>query len=392
LVAVQQFKGFFSYAHQDAQTDPKLINAFSSRLERRVTVKLTNARFMIWKDTDNLRTGERWDDRIRATIASCQVFIVLMTPKWFESRYCLQEYEFFHEVERAVGVGEYVVPLLARSIERQLPNFDSEQRKKYNSLWVRQHRKTIATDFLALSDDERDRAIDTIADDIEGMIERLRRRPLEPNESKAAFLRKAKRKAELATRPHNFEHVDFVSAAEIAVEPKKGNELRGVFAHISFVERLYLQTPAGRVEFSIRRAYLSIDDGGSGKLRRNEDWVQFSTRGSVYYVTYMSAPSAITVCMNPAPGQKQLSDLPLPIAENENYWSKPAVTAPDTDISDIRASLNVSFCPEGLYLSDADSTNCSPVVSKKIAAILGVLAARQNAGLVRRDIPVRERK
>jgi hypothetical protein len=390
-MGIQQFRGFFSYAHQDAQTDPKLIAALSSRLESRVTVKLTNAQFSIWRDINNLRIGERWDDRIHSAISSSNVFVVLLTPKWFESSYCRREYDLFQDIEGSCGIGEYVVPLLARSFEKQLPNFDLEQRKTYDSLRTRQYKKTIATDFLALTDDERDRFIDTIADDIEGMIERLRNRPPKLGTALPQSSPKTRRKTELASRPHNFDQVDFLSSAEIAVEPRKGNELRSVFAHLSFIERLYLQTAIGRVEFSIRRAYLSIGDGGSGKLARNEDWAQFSSRSSVYYVNYRPAPGAITVCVNPVPGQKYLSGLPLPVEEHENYWSKPAVAAPDTDVRTIRAVLTVSFCSEGLYLSDPDSLSFSPATSKKIAAILTVLSERQNAGLVKRDIPVRER-
>ena len=34
------FQGFFSYAHHDAETDPKLIEALTVELEKRATARL----------------------------------------------------------------------------------------------------------------------------------------------------------------------------------------------------------------------------------------------------------------------------------------------------------------------------------------------------------------
>src|SRR5262249_8093011 len=158
------------------------------------------------------------------------------------------------------------------------------------------------------------------------------------------------------------------------------DKTRDVLAHIGFVERMYVESPAGRVEFGVRRAYLSIDDGGAGKLKRNEDWTHLSTHPNVYYVIYRDAPHAITVCIDPAAGRNSLSDLPLPPAERENYLSKPALAAPDTVIGTIRASLAVSFCAEGLYLVGEDWQKPTPAVAKKIAAIVSVLARKEQIG------------
>jgi hypothetical protein len=119
---IEEFQGFFSYTHLDAEIDPDLVDALTSRLEKRVTRKITNARFSIWRDETNLRTGERWDERIGDAVRGSQVFIALMTPKWFESAYCRKEYQIFKQVEEGIGVGEYVVPLLAHAIEKQIRN------------------------------------------------------------------------------------------------------------------------------------------------------------------------------------------------------------------------------------------------------------------------------
>jgi formylglycine-generating enzyme required for sulfatase activity len=174
----QKFQGFFSYAHLDGEIDPDLITALTTRLAQRVTRKIINAEFAIWRDLKNLRTGQRWDDRIGEAVRGSRVLVVLMTPKWFESAYCRKEYEVFKRVEDGLGVREFVVPILAHSIENQLQYFDPEQRATYDELNRRQYRKSIATTFLALTTDQREVLIDEIADDIENMIDRLRRKEL----------------------------------------------------------------------------------------------------------------------------------------------------------------------------------------------------------------------
>jgi TIR domain len=397
-VADEEFQGFFSYTHLDAEIDPALVDALTSRLEKRVTRKVINARFSIWRDVNNLRTGERWDDRIGDAVRASRVFIVLMTPKWFESAYCRKEYQLFKQVEEGVGVGEYVVPLLAHTIEKQIKNFDRQQKETYDDLNTRQYKKTIAADFLALTEDQREGLVDQIADDIESMIERLRNRSsTSDGVDRTPMSRRSNREPEFRANPHNFPKYDFVTTAEVLVEPHKGQGPRGVFVHLGFLERLYVKTKTdnARVEFSIRRAYLSIDDG-AGKLARNPGWAQFSTSGSVYYVNEKAAPQAITICINPQPGRTGISDLPLPPAEHENFLSMPAIAAPDTDIRTIRAELTVSLCPEGLFIVGEDVPKPSAAAAKKIAAIVSVLAGKDetagSTGLIRRRIPVSERR
>jgi hypothetical protein len=180
VAKIELFQGFFSYTHLDAELDPDLVEALTTRLEMRVTRKLTNGSFSIWRDVDKIRTGQQWDERIGAAVRASQVFIVLMTPKWFERDYCCKEYRIFQEVEQGIAVGEHVVPLLAHAIKPQ--DFDQEQKATFDDLNRRQYKKTIATTFRKMTADQREIIVDEIADDIEGMIERLRGKstPLQP--------------------------------------------------------------------------------------------------------------------------------------------------------------------------------------------------------------------
>jgi formylglycine-generating enzyme required for sulfatase activity len=169
----QDFQAFFSYSQRDAALDPHLIEA-CMRLEERVNRKLSNVRLTFWRDDQNLRAGQRWEYRIEDAVRSSQIFVALMTPGWFESSSCQKEYQIFKQVEQAIDAGEYVVPIVSRDIENQLLYFSPEQKATYGDLNRRQYIKIISTEFLSLTNRQRNTLIDQIADDIEGMIERLR--------------------------------------------------------------------------------------------------------------------------------------------------------------------------------------------------------------------------
>lgn len=174
MAEVREFKGFFSYAHHDAKTDTGLIPDFTRRLEDRVNARLVNAQFLIWRDNDQLRTGDRWDRKIEAELRASDVLIVLLTPQWIGSDYCRREYTIFEGVEASRAVGDFVAPILARPVEQQETHFTQEQRDIFVSIQQRQYFEADATDFLKLPRARRNAKIDKIAEDIFRMIETLR--------------------------------------------------------------------------------------------------------------------------------------------------------------------------------------------------------------------------
>ena len=95
----ENFKGFFSYARHDGETDPGLITALTTELERRINARFVNARLTIWRDTERLKVGERWDKTIDDELRSADVLIVLLTPRWIGSEYCRKEFTLFEELE-----------------------------------------------------------------------------------------------------------------------------------------------------------------------------------------------------------------------------------------------------------------------------------------------------
>ena len=170
----ETFRGFFSYARHDGETDPGLIVALTTELEGRVNARLVNARLTIWRDTERLRVGERWDETIDGELRSADVLIVLLTPRWIGSGYCRKEYALFEELEGSRSVGQCVVPILARPIgPQQERHLTQEQRDIYGRINRRLHFQALATDFLRLTRARRRAEIDKLAAHITGIIEQL---------------------------------------------------------------------------------------------------------------------------------------------------------------------------------------------------------------------------
>jgi formylglycine-generating enzyme required for sulfatase activity len=167
------FKGFFSYARDDGETDPLLITALTTELERRVNARLVNAQFAVWRDTERLRVGERWDDAIGGELRRADVLIVLLTPRWIGSEYCRKEFTMFEELDASRRVEQCVVPILARPIAQQEKRLTPEQRDIFGRINQRQHYQVLAVDFLRMSRARRNAEIDKLAEHIARIIGQL---------------------------------------------------------------------------------------------------------------------------------------------------------------------------------------------------------------------------
>jgi hypothetical protein len=251
-------------------------------------------------------------------------------------------------------------------------------------------------EFLALSADERTILVDQIADDVAGMIERLRQLPNETVDNPTFGRNSRKPRVKFDARAHNFNDVDPVSDARIFVESPAAHAPRAVFAQIEFLPRMYVQSENARVEFGIRRALLSLIDGGGKRLSRIDDGTGPDAHGNVYYLNVRDTPDAITVCIDPVEDRFTLEELPLPPARGENKLSKIATAAPDVDLGKLDATLSISLCPEGLFVFGADDIGgISPSTKKKIAAIIGVAVSKDlsaQSGRLERPVPILERK
>ena len=242
------FRAFFSYAHADAEADPKLIEALTTELEQRVNLGLTNDQLKIWRDTKNLRLSDIWEQELDTELRSSDVLIVLLTPRWLGSDICLKEYTTFLEIEdRYSQPGypvSYVAPILARPLSpSEQENLQEDQREIFTSITKRQY-KTVAPDLALWDRPRRLKIVANIADDIHGIIDRLRKASASATSPLPVRASHRRSKAEFPSSPCNYDDVDFLSNAEVFLN-LTNPVAHTVQAQIDFVERLYVQRRNG---------------------------------------------------------------------------------------------------------------------------------------------------
>lgn len=72
----------------------------------------TGEPFEIWQNRISIQWGEQWKQRIREGIETATVLIPVITPSWFNSATCREEFEAFREVEKHRGRRDLILPLI----------------------------------------------------------------------------------------------------------------------------------------------------------------------------------------------------------------------------------------------------------------------------------------
>jgi len=297
----------------------------------------------------------------------------------------------FEEIEASRPVGQYVAPILARPIEQQERYFTPAQKDVHARIANRQYFK--AVNFINLTRAQRNTEIEKMADDIAGMIDRLRQLPTTPERSAPA--RRHTRVGgprEFSARAEDYAEVDFLRSFEVRVDRAQNERKRGVYAQVDFVERLFVKASKAYIEFGVRHAILSVASADPRQLRRLDGFhVQDVDRAA--YVSLQDMPEAVSVAMYASPG-RGLAELALP-PTNDNYWSRIATATSEVRSDQLQAELRVSFSPHGLYIADVRSQPLSPVTKRKIEAIIGVAIQKQERvgqdGRICRSVLIRER-
>jgi hypothetical protein len=374
------FRAFFSYAHDD-EAEPEFIEALTKGLETRVNIQLVNDRFEIWRDKEGLRIGDIWSSKLESVLRASDILIVLLTPRWVGSSFCAREYSIFEEVEAAyfkttkANEAGLIVPVLARDIEKRKGSLTTDQQDIYLRLMARQHQPALASDFLRRAKTARVAILDKIAEDIIGMLERKRNLQVTLPSSTG---RTSRRASDFYARAHNYREVDFVSNADVVLDPPLANE-RCLRAQFDFVEHLYVQGKFGRFDFGVQRAYISISNEGPGALTKVDQLKGAGQAKNASYRTLLEAPDAITVCIDPSPDKSSLGEISLPPAPDSNYLSTVAEATPDVVASQLSAELIVSLNAEGLRITDESIGDVPTQLRNKIRAIMSIAAAKTPA-------------
>jgi tetratricopeptide (TPR) repeat protein len=111
---------FISYAHADDTegTVTALVEEIKARQRR-----IDGQPMRIFFDREDIRDMNDWEMRILTGLRESRVMIAMLSPAYFDSKYCRKEWEWFadHETERAM-TGEAIAPIYTIKV----PGFDTD--------------------------------------------------------------------------------------------------------------------------------------------------------------------------------------------------------------------------------------------------------------------------
>lgn len=102
--------GFLSYVHADDEADEGRLTQFRIRLEREIRVQ-TGTELTIFQDRQDIRWGQEWRRRIESSIDGIAFLIPILTPSFFLSQQCRQEFERFLQHERELHRNDLIFPV-----------------------------------------------------------------------------------------------------------------------------------------------------------------------------------------------------------------------------------------------------------------------------------------
>ncbi|MEC4747927.1 toll/interleukin-1 receptor domain-containing protein [Methylomicrobium sp. Wu6] len=121
---------FVSYAHIDDSDGwvTELISAIEEEHSRFSPVPL-----LIFFDRDEIQTMADWEHRILTGLRDAELMLVVVSPAYFESRYCRKEWEIYleHELDRAFP-GEGVAPVYIVKV----PSFETGGGETQLDKWI----------------------------------------------------------------------------------------------------------------------------------------------------------------------------------------------------------------------------------------------------------------
>ncbi len=106
-----QARAFLSYTRRDDEYFRGAITAMHKLIEDTVHVLHGSAALEIVQDRDDFNTGEKWHGRIHKEIDEADLFIPILTPSFFTSRYCREELTRFLEREKQVCRDDLIIPI-----------------------------------------------------------------------------------------------------------------------------------------------------------------------------------------------------------------------------------------------------------------------------------------
>ncbi|WP_439902968.1 TIR domain-containing protein [Microbacterium azadirachtae] len=103
--------GFWSYVHADDDAESGRI----AQLARDVVAQfemLTGESINLFLDRDRLQWGDDWRPKVDASLSSIAFFVPVITPRYFMSKECRRELNYFARQAQRLGIEELVLPVL----------------------------------------------------------------------------------------------------------------------------------------------------------------------------------------------------------------------------------------------------------------------------------------
>lgn len=175
-----------SYSRKDSEHDSHAL-AICKMIEGEVRTLSGDEPFELWLDQHQIKWGQRWQDRIDRGLQESTFLIPIMTPRFFNSEACREEYERFKTIEQERSRTDLILPIYyinAPPIEDALANPDSEELDAMAAdLISRQWADWRPLREADLADSKVRTAINRLAKEIRNALERSSEPAVAPNRS-----------------------------------------------------------------------------------------------------------------------------------------------------------------------------------------------------------------
>lgn len=101
---------FMSYVRMDDAHESGRLSQFRERLSGEVRMQ-TGEEFEIFQDRNDIKWGQQWEERIIRTLDAATFLIPVITPAFFKSPACREEFERFLKREEQLGRADLILPL-----------------------------------------------------------------------------------------------------------------------------------------------------------------------------------------------------------------------------------------------------------------------------------------
>jgi len=101
---------FLSYVHSDDEHENGGLTQFCKRLSAEVKMQ-TGEEFPIFQDRNDITWGQNWKERIENTLDGVTFLIPIITPSFFKSTPCRDEFKRFIEREKKLNRNDLILPV-----------------------------------------------------------------------------------------------------------------------------------------------------------------------------------------------------------------------------------------------------------------------------------------